>query len=715
MEVEPSPTLPNKRLNPFLFPTDTDFRFVLLIVMAVGATLFVYYSLSYYWLTPTRVEAMSCYRSDQDIEASIACLQELERFQSYWMLGGVAGVLGLAILLFWTAPLRKIRRDGLVPLTAVDTPEVLAYLEELCQEIGLKDTPQFLWNPLNLATTGVAFSRPGQSFVSLPGGLVVLFYQDRAAFRAVLLHELAHLWNGDTNKTYLAVSVWQAFVIVAAAPFFVSLLVGAFQHGDWVYHWQLGWRLIPLAVIVILMRNSVLRAREIYADVRASVWDGSEGGLNRQLLALSPHTGLLARLGGSFHPDPKVRRQTVQDTSSLFPLGWGDALATGLAAAITLPTLGFVLAIFLPDQFDTWQHVGAAVLVAPLIMGVAGSAIWRQVFAVRYGSHQRIPYGRLGLVLGSGLLLGRLLDFTVAASPPSFWYAGVVDWLGTTIVAGLLLAGGISFFLYAVSAGAEAWLDVLPTVNKLRRTAVIGLFIVCMALIFWLALVMSSNYMGLSVFPIMFVLALWPPQSAALTFMLVGFWAFPMAASLGQRAAPVERSWVYLDPILPQSVSLAPLRGWWALSAGGKAGVLVGILWLIIISVLRLFGWLDDNIYELAYYGYIGVAILAQGSAAALVMWRTKRLRLWQGLAAAFAAGCVSTICLLLLNLLFGGSLTVNLIWIIFSMVVNGGGLFTLVMGIALLILSSLFPQKHQLPGQGDLDGRKSTKLPTSQ
>lgn len=419
MDIEPSPTLPNKRLNPFLFPTDTDFRFVLLIVIAVGATLYVYYSLSYFGTASTRVEAANCARSAQDMQAFSACWQELERLQSVWMLGGAIGVLGLAVLLFWTAPLRKMRRDGLEPLTAVDAPEVLSYLEALCQEIGLKDRPQFLWNPLNLATTGVAFSRPGQSYVSLPGGLVVLFYQDRAAFRAVLLHELAHLWNGDTNKTYLAVSIWQAFVIVAAVPF-VGFFLGAFQDGDWVYRWQLGWRLIVLAVFVILRRNSVLRAREIYADVRASVWDGPEGGLNRQLLALSPHTGLLARLGGSFHPDPKVRRQTVQDTSKLFPLGWGDALATGLAAAITLPTLGFVLGIFLPAQFDIWQHVGAAVLVAPLIMGVAGLGIWRQVFAGRYGSQQTIPYRRLGLVLGSGLLLGRLLDFTAAATPPSF-------------------------------------------------------------------------------------------------------------------------------------------------------------------------------------------------------------------------------------------------------------------------------------------------------
>jgi hypothetical protein len=39
--------------------------------------------------------------------------------------------------------------------------------------------------------------------VALGGGLVTQFYSDRPRFRAVVLHELAHLRNADVDKIYL--------------------------------------------------------------------------------------------------------------------------------------------------------------------------------------------------------------------------------------------------------------------------------------------------------------------------------------------------------------------------------------------------------------------------------------------------------------------------------------------------------------------------------
>ena len=48
------------------------------------------------------------------------------------------------------------------------------------------------------------------------------FYTDQPAFRAVLLHELAHLRNGDVDKTYLTLAIWRAFVAGALIPFALS-------------------------------------------------------------------------------------------------------------------------------------------------------------------------------------------------------------------------------------------------------------------------------------------------------------------------------------------------------------------------------------------------------------------------------------------------------------------------------------------------------------
>jgi Zn-dependent protease with chaperone function len=83
---------------------------------------------------------------------------------------------------------------------------------------------------LELVSGATAFGRLGRYYVSLTGGLVATFYTDRPAFRAVVLHELAHLRNADVNMTCFTVALWRAFVVVAILPAAPLLL----WHGaDW--------------------------------------------------------------------------------------------------------------------------------------------------------------------------------------------------------------------------------------------------------------------------------------------------------------------------------------------------------------------------------------------------------------------------------------------------------------------------------------------------
>ena len=70
---------------------------------------------------------------------------------------------------------------------------------------------------------GQAFGYRGAYAVALSGGLVRQFYRQRSVFRGVVLHELAHIHNGDVDKTYFALALAAAFVVVALAPFAVSI------------------------------------------------------------------------------------------------------------------------------------------------------------------------------------------------------------------------------------------------------------------------------------------------------------------------------------------------------------------------------------------------------------------------------------------------------------------------------------------------------------
>src|SRR5512135_1048388 len=99
------------RLNPFAFPSDTDFHFVLLIVSVLGSSLLVYSAL-YNSLPANTAPILSS--------------------QTTWVMSGVVLLLVVAAVIYWVFPMWKIWRDKLEPLDAEDAPEIVAYLAELC-------------------------------------------------------------------------------------------------------------------------------------------------------------------------------------------------------------------------------------------------------------------------------------------------------------------------------------------------------------------------------------------------------------------------------------------------------------------------------------------------------------------------------------------------------------------------------------------------------
>ena len=227
------------RLDPFVFPSSTGSRFALLILTVLGASLFLFNVVAYSFpghtsntlqtyaecrtLAPTpdllpgsATQAPTAYTAAS--EAFTRCVASVGRITAALTLGGVAALLGVAGAIYWLYPDWKIRREGLEPLEPGDAPELVAYLDDLSHEAGLSRAPTFLLNPLAPSNSGLAFGRFGRYYVVLNGGLAVQFYVDRPAFRAVMLHELAHLRNGDVNKTYFTVAVWWAFLGVAPIP-----------------------------------------------------------------------------------------------------------------------------------------------------------------------------------------------------------------------------------------------------------------------------------------------------------------------------------------------------------------------------------------------------------------------------------------------------------------------------------------------------------------
>src|SRR5262249_14360752 len=123
------------------------------------------------------------------------------------------------------------RSGRLERLSSSDMPEVVDELLDICQAASLPNPPIFVWNPV-AAGLPLAFGRGGRYYVALSGSFIVrYFYSDRHAFRAILLHELAHIRNGDISKTYLVLALWLAFLTTTIAPsLFIALWLLTYFH-----------------------------------------------------------------------------------------------------------------------------------------------------------------------------------------------------------------------------------------------------------------------------------------------------------------------------------------------------------------------------------------------------------------------------------------------------------------------------------------------------
>lgn len=681
--AEPEPPS-QPRLNPFVFPSDTTFRFALLLVAVLGANLYVWNWLhtavgvdkgeqaQRYFTCDTEHQAALSLVTDVDSfaaanDAFSACVQEANSSLAWWMLSGTALLLAAAGAMLFLVPRWIVRRRSLRPLTREEAPTVVEELGGLAREAGLDEEPRWLWNPLDPSPTGLAFGRPGSHAVALMGGLVTRQIADPPAFRAVVRHELAHLRNRDVDLTYATVSLWYAFLLVSVLPF---VLVVADEGRDTVA--KLGWRLVALAALVYLTRNAVLRAREVYADVRASVPDGPNGALRRILGGLPRRSASLGRRLWRVHPDPQARLAAVNDSRRLFPIGLLVTFGMGVAATIAYESLVTLIGIYVVDPVTI--HLLAAAAFAPLAMGAVGVGIWRSSWCAL--AENRVPPRSwpLALALGAGLLVGPelALERIVPLEDESPLLESALGSGGPWIVA---LAVGLVLLLAWVGGSAEAWIRALAGSTRPTVATVAGLLVasgllatfvgVFFALRATRAAIDFSRETGAlehaRVSEVAWVGPTWLWQTIQdgqtlvvlthpVVFLgLIALWLFPLAAWLRRRDQVGDAPWAFLDPGGRLNV---PLLGRPSLEPW-RVGLIAGVACLLAFLVLRLGlrASLDPETraqlwFPVAFvYWQLMLALIAQAAAGivAAARWRRAELPLVGALAAAFTTGVIAT------------------------------------------------------------------------
>jgi len=718
------------RLNPFAFPSDTDLRFLLLIITVLGTSLFIYNWICLQTHIQELLASVSCVlRHQQESKQAFSaldvkalqtadnagrqCMIPYDRIQTAYMIGGVVLVGAVAVVIYWLFPLWNLWRGKLVPLNAEDAPELTVYLAELCREAQLARLPSFVCNPFNQAITGLAFGCIGRYYVALSGGLVTLFFTDRVSFRAIVLHELAHLRNADVNKTYFALASWWAFVIVAFVPFVVISAIGfvaaisARRFGEDLYLLlDEAWRVLVMSALVFLVLAATLRAREFYADVRAAIWENSAEPLLRVLARLETPKKRWQRVT-HVHPDPRERGRTLNETDRLFRMDLWEALGFGIAIGIAVPNVLSLMSSFLDlltqivfSNLIDWQMFGAALILAPLIAVAAGLSTWRTTFAALVRGQVPFGIGRAGLCIGVGLILGTFLSLSFDSSSLGnslFQFILSLPW-------SLVVLVSLFLFLRWIATGTSAWLDVMISSRSPRLFYTVGLvmvsgvLVVALAQLFLFRQVATTiggiletpsdlliGFAGVAILSIGFLIF----NTLLSPGMLVAFvclWAFPLAAWFWRKqvTTPVEPSWAFLDPS-SQSIILPrqdPFRLRFALIVGLVGGlVFCGLVLLIRIgvrlSVPEVIRGTDQSKLLFFYSSIVLAALLQAGIAVITVGW-VRRLGSLHGLFAAFIGGCVMTVGLLGINLLFGGGIDLHFTWITFSFVINGGVLLAL-------------------------------------
>jgi Zn-dependent protease with chaperone function len=401
----------------FALPAKTSFRFALLIVAVLTSSGMVYEAI--YFATPrgaalatlirvcqaralaTRPQGYITYAAA--LARSRACRAGGERLEGLWALLGMGVLAVLAGAMYWAQPWWYRRRRRLVPLTSEDAPKVIERLEELRGRAGVGSVT-WLQQPLNFAPSAFAFGRVRRRIVAVTGGAVVSQARQPAVFDAIVLHELGHIRNRDIDQTYLAVAIWRAFAVTALLPMAGLLISGKLSPPG-----RLIWRAVILALVVYLLRNSILRSREFGADARVAELD-PDTSLGQVLADQPPRRGRRIWQVGWLHPSGRDRAAALLDPAPMYRSGFWDGLAIGLVAA-----MGAAAGQDLAERFLT-PSPGTDLIPAFIFALFSGAALTVAMWRMRLlpGGTATAGDWAVGLGLGIGVATGPFIALNTA-------------------------------------------------------------------------------------------------------------------------------------------------------------------------------------------------------------------------------------------------------------------------------------------------------------
>ncbi|HKI06075.1 MAG TPA: hypothetical protein VKK31_29115 [Thermoanaerobaculia bacterium] len=311
----------------------------------------------------------------------------------------VPALFGLFLLTSATAiyldhPRRFRRRHRSQPLREDEAPTVVRYLERCTGILGLPALE--VEHRDGYGNEAQAFGLRSREVLLFHGAPDLLEKSWGDLSKAIALHEIGHVKNGDTQAPQQSKAVWAALtalLILAMgmwAWFFLLDLRRSYRTGGATAALSLlgdigrsvphlGWRMAAMLLLIRLIWVGLVRTRELYADRRVASW-GSERTLDRMLRLPEPGNfwersrwweAAWSRWGeldgwervartadwmGRWieplyrpHPTNLIRREALKDPARLFRVSPVLSFVTGVLLSILTVNLIFPMAEIVSD------------------------------------------------------------------------------------------------------------------------------------------------------------------------------------------------------------------------------------------------------------------------------------------------------------------------------------------------------------------------------
>lgn len=492
-----------RRLNPFAFPSETNVRFTLLVVTALGTA----YGIGLY-------------------VGQIAGVLKVPEWNSSWIVyllffalpsSLVLSVLILAIALYRSYPNRIRRAKNLKTIVEGDDPQFVDMVHVLVRVSGISPSPSIELGRESQSVDGQAFGLRNRYALRLGRGLRLLLRKKPAEFKAIVLHELGHVANQDITRTYFAQAIWVAFVALPMTVVtisvihnfiagFVEKLSGGLEREEiiriitlnipttFIFLFQFG---VTLA-FVASMRASILRVREIYADWRVSLWGGRDAlvdilRINRSRDGIPSWTRLWR-----LHPTSQERLDALENPERLFRVNVGVSFFVGFLLgylADSLTSIGLSLAqlvlrisglrlelleTIIPFLSVTTNNNSLVFSIVSMLIDTSFYAMLALILIIMIASGIVLPYLLLGTL---GLEVQREAIADMAANKQRF-----ISYLKLWIPAALISIG----YQVGILLVPLGLLALLPDLINIRGFTIFAMMLIqtgVMMCLIWLGLV----------------------------------------------------------------------------------------------------------------------------------------------------------------------------------------------------------------------------------